>query len=182
MEQSNSFKNQYQYLESHKLKTADQKNLNARGIELHSIRCPLCDEDIETEEHIFVRCKIALDTWRNVLKWWNITNIHFNNLYNVIHLADYVPIAGKHSRFFDAVYYLPFVMGPQRSKEDHVGRISKSVFVTNFPDSFGSRDLWDLCQSYGKIVNMFIQFRRSKAGKRFAFVRFIRVEDVSHDI
>ncbi|GKD76252.1 RNA-directed DNA polymerase, eukaryota, reverse transcriptase zinc-binding domain protein [Tanacetum coccineum] len=80
-----------------------RKNLDARGIELHSIRCPLCDEDIETEEHIFVRCKIALDTWRDVLKWWNIINIHFNNLYDVIHLADYVLIAGKHSRFFDAV-------------------------------------------------------------------------------
>nr|GEU32540.1 RNA-directed DNA polymerase, eukaryota, reverse transcriptase zinc-binding domain protein [Tanacetum cinerariifolium] len=54
------------------------------------------------KEHIFVRCKIALDTWRDVLKWWNITNIHFNNLYDVIYLADYVSIAGKHSRFFDA--------------------------------------------------------------------------------
>ncbi|GJX74031.1 RNA-directed DNA polymerase, eukaryota [Tanacetum coccineum] len=116
-----------------------RKNIDARGIELHSIRCPLCDEDIETEEHIFVRCKIALDTWRDVLKWWNITNIHFNNLYDVIHLADYVPIAGKHSRFFDAV------------------------------------DLWRVCNDYGTVVDVFIPIKKSKAGKRFAFVRFIKV-------
>lgn len=58
---------------------------------------------VETKEHIFVRCKIALDIWIDILKWWNITNVHLNNLYDVIHLADYAPIASKHSRFFDVV-------------------------------------------------------------------------------
>nr|GEZ30347.1 RNA-directed DNA polymerase, eukaryota [Tanacetum cinerariifolium] len=61
------------------------------------------------------------------------------------------------------------------SKEDLVNRISKSVFATNFPDSFGSRDLWKLCEAYGKVVDVFIPNRKSKEGKRFAFVRFIRV-------
>nr|GFA37584.1 hypothetical protein CTI12_AA191580 [Tanacetum cinerariifolium] len=69
-------------------------------------------------------------------------------------------------------------MNSFRSKEDHVIRISKSVFVTNFPDSFGSRDLWSLCEEYGKVVDLFIPNRKSKAGKRFAFVRFIRVDDM----
>nr|GEY06184.1 RNA-directed DNA polymerase, eukaryota [Tanacetum cinerariifolium] len=69
-------------------------------------------------------------------------------------------------------------MNSFRSKEDHVIRISKSVFVTNFPDSFGSRDLWSLCEEYGKVVDVFIPNRKSKAGKRFAFVRFIRVDDM----
>ncbi|GKA88504.1 RNA-directed DNA polymerase, eukaryota [Tanacetum coccineum] len=54
-----------------------------------------------------------------------------------------------------------------RSKEDHVIRISKSVFVTNFPDSFGSRDLWNLCEAYGKVVDAFIPNRKSKAVGRF---------------
>ncbi|GKB32197.1 RNA-directed DNA polymerase, eukaryota, reverse transcriptase zinc-binding domain protein [Tanacetum coccineum] len=34
-------------------------NLDSRGIDLHSIRCPLCDDAIESEEHLFVYCKIA---------------------------------------------------------------------------------------------------------------------------
>nr|GEY18143.1 RNA-directed DNA polymerase, eukaryota [Tanacetum cinerariifolium] len=61
------------------------------------------------------------------------------------------------------------------SKEYLVNRISKSVFVTNFSDSFGSRDLWKLCEAYEKVVDVFIPNRKSKEGKRFAFVRFIRV-------
>nr|GEY05791.1 RNA-directed DNA polymerase, eukaryota, nucleotide-binding alpha-beta plait domain protein [Tanacetum cinerariifolium] len=69
-------------------------------------------------------------------------------------------------------------MYSHRSKEDQVSNISKSMFVTNFPDNFGSRDLWRLCESYGKVVDVFIPNRLSKAGKRFAFVRFIRVSDM----
>ncbi|GJY64275.1 RNA-directed DNA polymerase, eukaryota [Tanacetum coccineum] len=69
-------------------------------------------------------------------------------------------------------------MFSQRSKEDHVIQISKSIFVTNFPDNFGSRDLWKICEGYGKVVDVFIPNRKSKAGKRFAFVRFIRVENI----
>ncbi|GJS06332.1 RNA-directed DNA polymerase, eukaryota [Tanacetum coccineum] len=45
------------------------------------------------------------------------------------------------------------VRGPysHRSKEDHVTQISKSIFVTNFPENFVTRDLWKLCEGYGKI-------------------------------
>nr|GEY91949.1 L-lactate dehydrogenase B-like [Tanacetum cinerariifolium] len=39
-------------------------------------------------------------------------------------------------------------------------------------------DLWKLCQSYGTVVDVYILNRRSKAGKRFAFVWFIKVDNV----
>ncbi|GKB19877.1 RNA-directed DNA polymerase, eukaryota, partial [Tanacetum coccineum] len=65
-----------------------------------------------------------------------------------------------------------------RSKEDQITRLSKSIFVTNFPDATSSQDLWNLCQSYGTVVDVYIPNRRSKAGKRFAFVRFINVDNI----
>nr|GEZ97057.1 nucleotide-binding alpha-beta plait domain-containing protein [Tanacetum cinerariifolium] len=40
-------------------------------------------------------------------------------------------------------------MGSYRSKEDEVLKISTSVFVANFPDSFGAKDLWNTCKQYG---------------------------------
>ncbi|GKD92035.1 nucleotide-binding alpha-beta plait domain-containing protein, partial [Tanacetum coccineum] len=72
-----------------------------------------------------------------------------------------------------AVRWLAYIMGSQRSKEDEVHKISTSVFVTNFPD------LWNACKQYGYVVDSFIPNRRSKAGKRFGFVRFIKVFDVA---
>nr|GEV53302.1 tubulin alpha-2 chain [Tanacetum cinerariifolium] len=65
-----------------------------------------------------------------------------------------------------------------RSKEDEVVKISTSVFVANFPDSFGAKDLWNSCKQYGQVVDAYIPYRRSKACKRFGFVRFINVLDV----
>ncbi|GKE26726.1 nucleotide-binding alpha-beta plait domain-containing protein [Tanacetum coccineum] len=68
--------------------------------------------------------------------------------------------------------------GSQRTKEDDVQKISTSVFVTNLPDGYGAKDLWNTCKLYGHVVDTYIPVRRSKAGKRFGFVRFIKVLDV----
>nr|GEU56829.1 RNA-directed DNA polymerase, eukaryota, nucleotide-binding alpha-beta plait domain protein [Tanacetum cinerariifolium] len=65
-----------------------------------------------------------------------------------------------------------------RSNVNHTRLISKSIFVTNFPDNTTSKDLWEVCQGYGTVVDVYIPNRKSKAGKRFAFVRFIKVENV----
>ncbi|GJU40218.1 RNA-directed DNA polymerase, eukaryota [Tanacetum coccineum] len=65
-----------------------------------------------------------------------------------------------------------------RSKEDDVAKISISVFVTNFLDSISSKDLFNACKQYGHVVDSFIATKRSKAGKRFGFVRFINVFSV----
>nr|GEV22410.1 nucleotide-binding alpha-beta plait domain-containing protein [Tanacetum cinerariifolium] len=66
-------------------------------------------------------------------------------------------------------------MGSYRSKEDDVARISTSIYVTNFPNSFSAKDLFYLCKQYGHVVDSFIPIKRSKNGKRFCFVRFINV-------
>ncbi|GKD47994.1 nucleotide-binding alpha-beta plait domain-containing protein, partial [Tanacetum coccineum] len=69
-------------------------------------------------------------------------------------------------------------MGYKRTKEDDVLKISTSVFVTNFPEQASAKDLWNACKQYGHVVDAFIPNKRSKAGKRFGFVRFIKVFDV----
>nr|GEX61860.1 RNA-directed DNA polymerase, eukaryota, nucleotide-binding alpha-beta plait domain protein [Tanacetum cinerariifolium] len=62
-----------------------------------------------------------------------------------------------------------------KSNEDLARKISHSIFVTNFPDSTSSRDLWKACSIYGTVVDVFIPNKKSQAGKRFAFVRFIKM-------
>ncbi|GJT38145.1 RNA-directed DNA polymerase, eukaryota [Tanacetum coccineum] len=52
-------------------------------------------------------------------------------------------------------------MGSYRSKEDDVSKISMSIFVMNFPDSFSAKDLFHSCKQYG-VVDTFIPLKRSK--------------------
>ncbi|GKD09169.1 RNA-directed DNA polymerase, eukaryota [Tanacetum coccineum] len=60
------------------------------------------------------------------------------------------------------------------SNEELTQKISHSIFVTNFPDYVNSRDLWEKCSVYGTVVDVFIPSKKSKAGKRFTFVRYDR--------
>ncbi|GJY49030.1 RNA-directed DNA polymerase, eukaryota [Tanacetum coccineum] len=69
-------------------------------------------------------------------------------------------------------------MGSYRSKEDDLSRISISIFVSNFPDSFSAKELFQTCKQYGHVVDSFIPQKKSKEGKRFGFVRFINVFSV----
>ncbi|KAL4587954.1 hypothetical protein LXL04_000831 [Taraxacum kok-saghyz] len=66
----------------------------------------------------------------------------------------------------------------RRSKEIQLAKTSISVFVTNFPDSFLSKDLWESCSQYGRVSDVFIPANRSKAGKRYAFVRFLKADNI----
>nr|GEY19367.1 RNA-directed DNA polymerase, eukaryota [Tanacetum cinerariifolium] len=46
-------------------------------------------------------------------------------------------------------------MGSYRSKVDDVNRISTSIFVTNFPESFSAKDLFQSCKQYGHVVDSY---------------------------
>nr|GFA00278.1 RNA-directed DNA polymerase, eukaryota, nucleotide-binding alpha-beta plait domain protein [Tanacetum cinerariifolium] len=73
--------------------------------------------------------------------------------------------------------FLSLIMSDRNFHNSYVNqtqKISKSVFVTNFPEDSTARDLWKVCSDYGTVIDGFIQFKRPKSGKRFAFVRFIK--------
>ncbi|XP_071708309.1 uncharacterized protein [Rutidosis leptorrhynchoides] len=47
------------------------KELDKRGIDLNSVRCPICDKDVESINHTFLECTFVKDIWFRVHKWWN---------------------------------------------------------------------------------------------------------------
>nr|GFA75811.1 RNA-directed DNA polymerase, eukaryota [Tanacetum cinerariifolium] len=52
--------------------------------------------------------------------------------------------------------------------------VTNTAYITNFPTSLGSKDLWQHCEKYGTVANVYITRKLSKVGRRFAFVRFER--------
>ncbi|XP_071686803.1 uncharacterized protein [Rutidosis leptorrhynchoides] len=49
--------------------------LDKRGIDLDSVRCPSCDDDIESIDHVMFFCRSSLDVWERVYKWWNLGGV-----------------------------------------------------------------------------------------------------------
>ena len=78
-------------------------NLDMRGIDLHTVRCPICDDGIETEFHLFGQCKVAIETWNGIFKWWNLTDRHFSCTADVVNLADHSNMSAQYSPILDAV-------------------------------------------------------------------------------
>ncbi|XP_071699624.1 uncharacterized protein [Rutidosis leptorrhynchoides] len=54
--------------------------LDKRGIDLHTVRCPLCDDDIETVNHSLILCKHAVEVWVKVFEWWGGGGVAFVNV------------------------------------------------------------------------------------------------------
>ncbi|GJX36970.1 gypsy type transposase [Tanacetum coccineum] len=47
-------------------------NLDKRNIEVDSLLCPSCLEDVETINHTFFNCGLAKDLWALLAKWWEL--------------------------------------------------------------------------------------------------------------
>ncbi|XP_071713621.1 uncharacterized protein [Rutidosis leptorrhynchoides] len=70
--------------------------LDKRGIDLNNVRCPICDGDIETVEHILFSCQVAKDLWSKVLKWWGYNSAIFG--YEDIFNGTFGYVAYDHKR------------------------------------------------------------------------------------
>ncbi|XP_071727211.1 uncharacterized protein [Rutidosis leptorrhynchoides] len=49
--------------------------LDKRGVNLHSVLCPICNDVVESVEHSLILCKFAMEVWERVCKWWGFANV-----------------------------------------------------------------------------------------------------------
>ncbi|XP_071713202.1 uncharacterized protein [Rutidosis leptorrhynchoides] len=52
--------------------------LDKRGIDLHSVRCPMCDDSLKSVEHSIIFCREAINIWNKIFNWWGLGT--FSNL------------------------------------------------------------------------------------------------------
>ncbi|GJV13901.1 RNA-directed DNA polymerase, eukaryota, reverse transcriptase zinc-binding domain protein [Tanacetum coccineum] len=49
-------------------------NLDNLGIDIHSKRCLVSDEGLETTQHLFVDCSLAKSLRKKISTWWGFTD------------------------------------------------------------------------------------------------------------
>nr|GEV12432.1 hypothetical protein [Tanacetum cinerariifolium] len=54
-----------------------------------------------------------------------------------------------------------------------------SFLFSNFPDSWDSSAFWKMFGRYGRVVDVYIAFKKTKKDTRFGFVRFINIGDIN---
>ncbi|XP_071727494.1 uncharacterized protein [Rutidosis leptorrhynchoides] len=66
------------------LKIPVRSELDKKGIDLHTILCPLCDHHIETIEHELITCPKVSPIWTQMLDWWNQNNTSISDINDAI--------------------------------------------------------------------------------------------------
>ncbi|KAL4582134.1 hypothetical protein LXL04_006675 [Taraxacum kok-saghyz] len=62
-------------------------------------------------------------------------------------------------------------------KSDDLGGKATTFFFSNFPEFWEESELWWEFRTLGNMVDVFVARKRNKIGRKFGFVRFIRVQD-----
>ncbi|GJU69267.1 RNA-directed DNA polymerase, eukaryota [Tanacetum coccineum] len=165
-------------------------NISRRGILINSLKCGTYDMGVETVDHLFFSCTLVRNLVDPIVRWWNVTRVDIDSYSDRDLWIQNLRLPIKNKRMLEAflislisvpiwwlLYGFPVetIMGNYRTKEDDVAKISTFIFVTNFPELFSAKNLFQSCKQYGHVVNTFIPNKRSKASKRFGFVRFINV-------
>ncbi|GKC33112.1 RNA-directed DNA polymerase, eukaryota, reverse transcriptase zinc-binding domain protein [Tanacetum coccineum] len=76
-------------------------NLDKRGLDLDSVRCPMCNDDLETVQHVFVDCSVANYLWNMISVWWGFNNFP-STLANLISWSDTTNLSPSMKSCFDA--------------------------------------------------------------------------------
>nr|GEX71343.1 RNA-directed DNA polymerase, eukaryota, reverse transcriptase zinc-binding domain protein [Tanacetum cinerariifolium] len=66
---------------------------------------------------------------------------------------------------------------PTNPNFNNLQGVTSTIYITNFPPSTGSKDLWNHCSKHGTFVDVYIARKLSKVGRKFAFVRFLKIKN-----
>ncbi|GJV16132.1 RNA-directed DNA polymerase, eukaryota, reverse transcriptase zinc-binding domain protein [Tanacetum coccineum] len=80
-------------------------NISRRGIDIHSISCPICDCGVESSEHLFFRCKLTRQIARKISLWWNVNYEDVNSYDEWITWMVSLRLAAKSKLMFEGVFY-----------------------------------------------------------------------------
>ncbi|XP_071688305.1 uncharacterized protein [Rutidosis leptorrhynchoides] len=61
-----------------------RSELDKKGIDLHTILCPVCDHHIEAIDHALINCPNVSSIWAQLLDWWNQNNTTISDINDAI--------------------------------------------------------------------------------------------------
>ncbi|XP_071687753.1 uncharacterized protein [Rutidosis leptorrhynchoides] len=77
--------------------------LDKRGIDLDSVRCPLCDDGVESIDYSMIFCRHSMEVWERVYKWWGlgaVANLSINEAFRDLSIPLSVNLVGESPRCF----------------------------------------------------------------------------------
>ncbi|GJT76979.1 RNA-directed DNA polymerase, eukaryota, reverse transcriptase zinc-binding domain protein [Tanacetum coccineum] len=84
-------------------KLPSRVNLDLKGIDVGSLLCPICQEDVESVNHIFFSCEMAKALWDLFAKWWELDIPFCDNISDWFTWFDSLKVSNKVRSFIEGV-------------------------------------------------------------------------------
>ncbi|GJV88791.1 RNA-directed DNA polymerase, eukaryota [Tanacetum coccineum] len=79
-------------------------NLSSRGLEIHSILCPLCNVVVETTSHIFFSCSLSRYIMHTICRWWELDISSFNSYVEWFNWLSIARIAKREKEILEGIF------------------------------------------------------------------------------
>nr|GEV27413.1 RNA-directed DNA polymerase, eukaryota [Tanacetum cinerariifolium] len=84
-------------------KLPSKLNLHRRCIDVSSGLCPICQDDVESVNHIFFNCDMAKALWDLLAKWWDLDILVCANISEWFSWLDSLRVSSKVRLFLEGV-------------------------------------------------------------------------------
>lgn len=113
---------------------APTDKIEPRQIDFPSVRRPCCDEDLESDTHLFIGCRVAKKLWEIIFRWWNISPPHLHHLKDVF-------ISEGSKKFLEIVMPLHFGfvgdIGVMLLSSPRLDQVTQQVIMLSFSHLLG---------------------------------------------
>ncbi|XP_071713453.1 uncharacterized protein [Rutidosis leptorrhynchoides] len=103
--------------------------LDKKSIDLDSVRCPICDDDLETVDHALVFCKFASDIWLKVFEWWNLNAVSIFSVEEIFKDSCPLPVSSNNGVIWQAVKWISGYLIWKNHNKKVFGKNSTSILT-----------------------------------------------------
>nr|GEU98106.1 hypothetical protein [Tanacetum cinerariifolium] len=79
-------------------------NISRRGILIDSIKCPICDQGVETSSHLFFTCLMVRRVFNMINRWWSLHSVEVDSYEGWLLWIDNVHIPVKNKSLLEGVF------------------------------------------------------------------------------
>ncbi|GKB11988.1 RNA-directed DNA polymerase, eukaryota [Tanacetum coccineum] len=85
---------------------ATRFNVSRRGIDINSLSCGICDNGVETADHLFFSCSMARQVSRLIMRWWDISYEEFDSYKGWSDWLSRLRLPSKNKMMLEGVFYV----------------------------------------------------------------------------
>ncbi|GJU36662.1 RNA-directed DNA polymerase, eukaryota, reverse transcriptase zinc-binding domain protein [Tanacetum coccineum] len=81
-------------------------NISRRGMEINTIRCPICNMGVESTSHLFFSCQVIKENVRKIARWWEINYMDLFSYEEWVNWFTNIRLSSKIKSVLEGVFYI----------------------------------------------------------------------------